>query len=47
MLPIKRYFMICVGMIGISPQDFGIFVIEVNLAIDGFREFHTVEEVSQ
>ena len=32
-------------MIGISPRDFWeMSVIEINLAIDGFREFNTVDE---
>ena len=38
---------ICLGMIGINPSEFwNMSVIEVNQAIDGFREFHTTDEAS-
>ena len=36
---------ICIGMIGISPVDFWeMSVIEINMAIEGFKEFNTSEE---
>tara|TARA_Y100000114_G_scaffold115597_1_gene109766 strand:- start:7242 stop:7412 length:171 start_codon:yes stop_codon:yes gene_type:complete len=36
---------ICLGMIGISPIDFWkMSVIEIYIAIEGFKEFHTSEE---
>ena len=41
----RRFFEICVGMIGISPLEFWeLSPIEIYMAIAGFKEFHTAEE---
>jgi hypothetical protein len=42
-LPVKRYFAVCVGMMGMQPSEFwNSSPIEVISAIEGFQEFHGV-----
>ena len=41
----SRLYSICVGMIGIQPEQFWrMSPIEINLAIAGFKEFNGVKE---
>lgn len=44
-IPTKRYFQICVGMMGLPPESFwNMSLTEINLAIDGFKEFSVSKE---
>ena len=43
-LPVKRYFTVCVGMMGMQPSEFwNCSCIELYAAMQGFQEFHGVE----
>ena len=42
MLPIERWYEICVGMMKIQPKEFwGMSIKEINVAINGFTEYNS------
>lgn len=44
-MPVRRYFTICVGMIGIRAKDFWeMSPIEIYMALEGFVEFNGGEQ---